>query len=223
MTTATSTAELARQVRTLRRLVAALLLAIGPLVLLGFSTQEPRVARFDELTVGRLNVAGPDGVNRLVLAHEMPQAPFQGRMIDRTVPPGMAGMIFCAPNGDEVGGIGSSADHALITIDYRDTPLEAIGMVQRRGPDGQGAGLVLMDNPTGTIDIDKIIDQDGAEIARLQSMMVQRGWLGVEEHDASLRLRDRSGRDRIVIGVDADGEPRIRFLDEAGEDILLLP
>lgn len=68
----------------------------------------PRVAAFDELTVGRLNIAGPDGVQRIVLSYQMPQAPFQGQRLERTVPPGMAGMIFCAPNGDEVGGIGIS-------------------------------------------------------------------------------------------------------------------
>ncbi len=42
-----------------------------------------RVEKFDEITVGRINIAGPDGVKRLILAHEMPRAPFQGERFGR--------------------------------------------------------------------------------------------------------------------------------------------
>ena len=93
--------------------VFALLLGAYGLVRTGLQASKTndtaaRVEKFAEITVGRINIAGPNGVNRIILAHEMPQAPFQGEMIERTVPPGLAGMIYCAPNGDEVGGIGVS-------------------------------------------------------------------------------------------------------------------
>jgi len=215
--------QLARQVRRWKAVTTALLVACCSFVLLGFARDGEESATFEELTVGRLNVAGPDGVQRIVLAHEMPQAPFQGKLLERSVPPGLAGMIFCAPNGDEIGGIGASAGHSLLTLDYRDTPLEAIGFVQRRGPNGQSAGMVLMDNPTGTVDIDAINAGDEAEVRRLQGMMVARGWLGVEGHDASLVLRDRQGRPRIVLGVDGEDRPRLRFLDAEGAPVLQLP
>jgi hypothetical protein len=186
-----------------------------------------RVDKFDEITVGRINIAGPAGVNRLILAHEMPRAPFQGESLQRTVPPGMAGMIYCAPNGDEVGGIGVSgtekSGHALITLDYRNTPLEAIGFATDYGPNGQGASLVVMDNPTGTVDVKKIKANDEAEVKRLQAMMIDRVTLGVEAHDASLVVKDRKGKRRIVIGVDANDKARIEVLDENGKEILRLP
>lgn len=215
---------LARQVRVLRTLVRALGLALGCVVLLGFASGQDarRTASFDELTVGRLNVAGPDGVNRIVLAHEMPQAPFGGKMVERTVPPGLAGMIFCAPNGDEIGGIGASEEHSLLALDYRGVPLEAIGLVQRRA-NGQSAGLVVMENPTGPVDLDAVIEGDEDELRRFQAMMVNRVSLGVAEHTASLTLNDREGRPRIVIGVDAGNDAYVKILDEAGDEVLRLP
>ena len=100
---------LVRQVRMFQGLTFVLAGAIV-VGLFGGAGQppRPRVEKFDEITVGRINVAGPNGINRIVLAHEMPQAPFQGHMLTRTVPPGCAGIIYCASNGDEVGGIAVS-------------------------------------------------------------------------------------------------------------------
>lgn len=161
--------------------------------------------------MSRLNIAGPDGIRRLVFAHEMPQAPFQGIELPRSVPPGLAGLIYCAPNGDEAGGIGVSGSdrsgHSLITLDYRDTPLEAIGIATEKGPNGQSAQLVVMDPPRSTVDVRKLRDKDPDEIQRLQAMMIERVSLGVDHDHAGLVIRDRNGRERIVLRVGTDGEP----------------
>lgn len=187
----------------------------------------PRVAKLDELTVGRINIAGPDGVNRIILSYKMPQGPFQEEQLTRSVPPGMAGIIYCAPNGDEVGGIGVSGTekggHALITLDYRNTPLEAIGFATHYGAKGQNAGLVVMDSPTGTVDVKKLKAADEAEIKRLQAMMVERVTLGVDGHNAALVFKDRNGKDRIVIGVDESNTPELKVLDENGKEVGRLP
>lgn len=187
----------------------------------------PRVAAFDELTVGRLNIAGPDGVQRIVLSYTMPDGPFQGLHLKRSVPPGLAGMIFCAPNGDEVGGIGVSGSaqggHSLVALDYRNVPVEAIGFTTHQSGDGQNAALVVMDNPTGTVDAKKLQAQDPAEIQRLQAMMVDRISLGVDGHNASLVIRDRKGKERIVIGVDPNNNPEVKILDEDGKEVGRLP
>jgi len=178
-----------------------------------------RVEKFDEITGGRINIAGPDGINRLILAYKMPQAPFQGEQLERTAPPGMAGMIYCAPNGDEVGGIGVSGSdkggHALITLDYRNTPLEAIGLATQYGPKGQSAAFVVMDNPTEKVDVKKIKVLEESEVKRLQAMMVERISLGVDTNkSASLVIRDRRGKARIVIGIDENNKPQVKVLDE---------
>ncbi len=217
-------ARLSRQVRTLRATTALMALILGAGVLASFAPQDdPWVEVFDEITVGRINIAGPDGVNRIVLAHEMPTAPFQGKEVPRTVPPGLAGMIFCAPNGDEIGGIGASAEHSLITLDYRDVPLEAIGLSQRNDEGVQSAALVVMENPRGKVDLDKILEGDPEEVARFQSMMINRATLGIDAHEASLRLRDGKGRERIVLAVDAKDQPRIQILDEHGQEVARFP
>jgi hypothetical protein len=136
-------------------------------------------------------------------------------------------MIFCAPNGDEVGGIGVSGSekggHALVSLDYRNIPLEAIGFASHYSPEGQNASLVVMDNPSGTIDIKKIQARDAAEIERFQAMMIDRISLSVEAHNASLIIRDRQGKERIVIGVDPNNNPEVKNLDESGKEVGRLP
>ncbi len=185
-----------------------------------------RIARFEEITAGRINIAGPDGVNRIVLAYDMSGAPRAGHTLERTVPPGMAGIIFCDPAGDEVGGLGASGTeqfgHSLFALDYRHAPIEAIGFGTRYTPRHQSAGLVVMQPPTGSIDIERLAARDEAETARLQSMMIERVLLGVENSEAGLVIKDRKGRERIVISVGADDVPVVMMLDEHGKEIARL-
>jgi len=223
--------RLDRQLRRTRALLGGMLLAVGGAALIGAanrpSTAENAVV--EELTVSRLNIAGEDGVNRIVLSSVMPTAPFDGVELERSVPSGLAGMIFCAPNGDEVGGIGVSGSpdggHALFALDYRGIPLEAMGMVTKATSRGQSAHLIFMDNPgpDDSIDVQKLADKDDAEIKKLQALMVGRIQMGVEEREASLVFADSSGRTRIEISVAEDGSPALKFLDENGEELLRLP
>lgn len=222
--------ELERRIRRLRAVALIVLMvavSLSATALFGAGhAAGPRGERFDEITVGRINIVGPNGTNRMVLAHELPEAPFQGETLERTVPPGMAGIIFCAPNGDEVGGIGASGTdrfgHALFAIDYRGAPLEAIGFGSRFSPQGQSAGLMIMEPPTEPVDVNRLAARDEEEIARLQSMMVERVMLGVENFDAGLVIKDREGRDRIVLSVDAENTPIVMILDEDGQEVARL-
>ncbi len=213
-------AYLQKQVRQLRLIVLTLAIIGGVLGLSGFNQTKTNV-QFDELTVGRLNIAGPDKVNRIVIAHTMPMAPFDGVELNRTVPPGLAGMIFCAPNGDEVGGIGVSGDknrgHALLALDYRGVPLEAIGLVTRYTDDSQSAGLVIQNPPTSKINVQKIKDNDEAEVKKLTDQMITRVSLGASNGAAELLIADNNGKDRIKIGVNDKNEPIVAILDESGK------
>lgn len=216
-----------QRVRLLPYITAGLALALVVVLTAAFIHPPNRHLRFEEITVGRLNIAGADSVQRIILSHTMPMAPFQGERMERSVPQGMAGIIYCAANGDEVGGVGVAGTKeggaALVTLDYRNTPLEAIGLATHYDEAGQAAGLVIMDPPRGTVDMKKLAASDTTETKRLQDMMVNRVELWVDQNDAALTIRDRKGNARIMIGVDKDDQPSVRLLDSTGKEIGRLP
>ena len=198
--------------------VASLAVSSGLFVNLVLDRNKPSKGVSDQ-TMSTLNIAGEDGVKRFILSNSAPMAPIQGELIARTVPPGMSGMIFTDPKGNEVGGIGVSSRHTTVALDYRDTPIEAIGLATYQGKTGQSAMLKVMDNPKETVDVKKIKVNDPDEIKKLQSLMVDRITLGVEENIASLVIKDREGKERILIGVDNKDQTYIKVLDKDGLEI----
>ncbi|MCA3008088.1 MAG: hypothetical protein INH34_06950 [Phycisphaerales bacterium] len=250
-------ARLTRQVRVLQCASLALCAALAAFVTLGFGPPAPdnatRVEKFDEITVGRLNVAGPNGVKRFILSHDTPKAPFAGEMLERTVPPGFAAMIYCAPNGDEIGGIASADRMRLISLDYTDYPVEALVLSSGGDRENQGVSISLMHPPSGTkvdtaaadrgwktlqsiwksgLDGDAAdaeaekrakTDPDLAEVLRHRKMMVQRIGIGVDPSQAGISIADRDGNDRIVMRVTETGEPEILMLDADGKEVARIP
>lgn len=191
------------------------------------------IQSFDEINVGRVNIVAPDGKRRLILSHEAMSAPVGGKELKRSVPPGFAAIVFCNPNGDEVGGIGFGGtekdSRSLIGLDYTGVPLEAIGFSRRKAGDKESASFVVADTPRRErIDMPKLFDElhsakPGPQVKELQEQMVTRIDMGVENRDAALRLYDRHGRPRVVIQVDAKDRPRIEVLDEKGKAVARLP
>ncbi|MFN9538229.1 MAG: hypothetical protein ACK6A8_03145, partial [Planctomycetota bacterium] len=202
----------------------------------------PRVEKFDEITVGRINVAGPDGVRRYIISHDLPKAPFAGRELERTVPPGMAGLIMLDPKGNEVGGYAASESHTMLSLDYRNYPLEAAGLVARLAPDGsQSAGMVLIQPPSGPlIDMDAVErgdektkaakdgkpdldDPDVKELLRFQAMQFARIAVFAEEKSATIGLQDSQGRQRLLLQVDENDNPAIILYDAEGKETARFP
>jgi hypothetical protein len=247
-------ARLTRQVRVLQGTSLALCAALAAFVTLGFGppapAKETRVEKFDEITVGRINVAGPDGVKRFILSHDMPKAPFAGQELERTVPPGFAGMIYCAPNGDEIGGIASADGMRIITLDYSDYPIEALVLASGGEGEEQGTAINLYQPPIGEkVDLAAVdrgsktlqsifkssqdanaeaaerakTDPDLAEALRHRKMMVSRIGIGVNPTQAGISLADRDGNDRIVMRVTDTGEPEILMLDADGKEVARIP
>jgi len=249
--------RLARQVRVLQRAVAGLVGVIALDAALGFGPPTPagdaRIGTFDEITVGRINVAGPDGVKRFILSHDAPKAPFAGEQLERSVPPGFAAMIYCAPNGDEVGGIASADRMRLVSLDYTDYPIEAlvlgcggdreqqaVSISLKQPPSGptvntaavdrgwktlQAIGKSGLDGEAADAEVEKRAktDPDFAEVLRFRKMMVQRIGIGVDPSQAGITIADRQGNDRIVLRVADTGEPEIVVLDAEGKQVARIP
>jgi hypothetical protein len=247
-------ARLTRQVRVLQCTSLALCAALAAFVTLGFGpptpAKETRVEKFDEITVGRINVAGPDGVKRFILSHDMPKAPFAGQELERSVPPGFAGMIYCAPNGDEIGGIASADGMRIITLDYSGYPIEALVLASGGEGEEQGTTISLKQPPSGAkVDLAAAdrgyktlqsifkssqdanaeaaerakTDSDLAEVLRHRKMMVNRIGIGVNPKQAGISIADRDGNDRIVMLVSDSGEPEILILDADGKEVARIP
>ena len=234
---------LVRQVRMFQGLTFVLAGAIV-VGLFGGARQppRPRVEKFDEITVGRINVAGPDGVRRYIISHELPKAPFAGRELERTVPPGMAGLIMLDPKGNEVGGYAASESHTMLSLDYRDYPLEAAVIATGVAPDGtQVAEFVLKQPPSGPlVDMDAVFrgarkveaakdgepdlnDPDVKELVRFQGM--QRGRIGMVATTkmAGISVNDSQGRQRLMLQVDENDSPAIILYDAEGKETARFP
>ena len=242
---------LRRQLRTMQVIGLLLVAAFGISYLLGLQSATTPAApaaglkepvRFDEITVGRINIAGPDGVRRYIISHDLPKAPFAGRELERTVPPGMAGLIMLDPKGNEVGGYAASESHTLLTLDYRNYPLEAAGLVARLAPDGsQSAGMVLIQPPSGPLlDMDAVDrgaektkaakdgkpdlnDPDVKELQRFQAMQFARIAVFAEQKSATIGLQDSQGRQRLLLQVDENDNPAIILYDAEGKETARFP
>lgn len=226
--------ELKKQVKNLKLMIGAFALIISTLFLFAFKSNFSKSARFDDLTVGTLNIAGPDSVKRMILTYKVGDAPWNGKKVKRNVPPNMAGILFLNPDGNEVGGRGwtgnENSSFAISSIDYSGIPLEAIGFNRIQDKNTQSAEFIVMDNPRRDIemDMDQLIEEintesPGKEVEKLTSQMVDRVKLGVKDHSASLLLSDQNGKPRIKLVVDQNNEAKIIILDESGNQILSLP
>ncbi|MFW6202223.1 MAG: hypothetical protein ACOC8B_06580 [Gemmatimonadota bacterium] len=159
--------------------------------------------------------------------------------------------IYFDGRGDEVGGLmlrtvdgpeGTSVAR-YFAFDGHDHQ-EAITLGHSEGPDGSVTRLRVIDHRPGTTLVGALETlglEPGITRAELDEAMASapperlerfnreivgstRAVLGSNiDDDASLTLHDAEGRPRVVIEAPAEGEPSLRFLDEAGEAVLRLP
>ncbi len=240
--------DLERQVRFLRRYAVGSSAVFLALIAAAF-VQGPQ--RFKVLEVERLNVVTPDGKLALALAGRgaLPGPMLDGKTFPAELSGGRTtsgGMIFFNESGDEVGGMTWSGSKTaegyragghlsfdqwkqdeVITLDYTDD-----GASRR-------AGLRIADRPTdfplteAIPMIQAIRAATGAKRDSLQREMqalasqgkfgAQRIFIGSENQTAMLRLRDKLGKERIRLFVDADNVARLEFLDDGGTVVARFP
>ncbi|WP_417460571.1 hypothetical protein [Kordiimonas sp.] len=202
------------------------------------------VATFSEINVERLNIMEPNGKYRLVLSNEerFPGLFMDGQEFEHHSRK-TGGMLFFNDEGDEVGGLtfsgekagdGYSANAGIMFDQFKQDQTVGLSYSDRNG--SRYAGLRVWDRPDYSIkplfeysdraakaqtDEEKnSIRQEMIAYAQdLGGLGAERLFAGKVKEDAIVKLADKEGRPRLVLKVDANGEPSIDFLDSEGKVI----
>jgi len=207
--------------------------------------QAPAPKEPAELTVQRLNIVDANGTLRMVLAGKDRMHPgvMDGVTIDRLRP--VAGLLFFNDEGDEVGGLtytgtrsgaGGRANAGLMFDQWKQDQTVGISYSESNGQ--RSAGLQVWDR-SDSVKLSELIaklnaanklpagaprDAAVADIRANAPPGPQRLFAGkTRDKAATVVLSDAQGRPRLTLTVDAAGNPRIEFLDEAGKVIARIP
>lgn len=228
----------------------ALLLAVTALLLSGFASRS--TARFEEITVERINVVGENGKPAMVIARRgrLPGPMANGKEYPPRVSEGrenLSGMIFFSETGDEVGGLlfnaiprgdsGYSAVGHLSLDQWKQNQVVALQYIDNGRT--RRAGLQVIDRPTDVpmaIELDRIermLNATGAVRDSLRAAHqaalrdgaggIQRIFLGAQDRSAMVNLRDTKGRVRLRLQVDSMDVARLEFLDADGKVVAAYP
>lgn len=201
----------------------------------------PGNARFDQLTVQRLNVVEPNGDPRVIISNrkEFPGLYWGGKEY-RHYNRDSGGFLFFNDDGDEVGGmtfddIQKDGHHAassgLMFDQYKQD--QTVGLIYNEQDDKRVAGLRVWDRPDHSLaDVIKMSDEaaraktPGEKSAIEQKMQAtaiswghygERFFAGKADGQTIVRLADPEGRPRLLLLVDAKGDPSVEFLDANGK------
>lgn len=176
----------------------------------------------DEITVKRINVVDESGEVRFVIAGELPGPVVRGQRVKRDIVP--AGILWHDADGNESGGLATapvtgwkgapgSGRVRTITFDFTHQITDAVRLDTFESDDGKAwsGGLTVFDRRP--YQAGPVTSSQGNE----------RIYLGTQNGDAGLVIRDASERERIRIGVDQEGAAVIEILNEGGEIVQRFP
>ncbi len=179
------------QIRFLR--VYAIISSLILVVLSTAAFRQAATGKFDELTVGRINVVDANGALRLVLSNKDRMHPgmMDGKLIDRPRP--VAGLLFFNEEGDEVGGLtftgrevdGRGRANAGIMFDQFKQD-QTIGISYSETDGRRTAGLQVWDRPD----------------TRLSDL--------IEQLNAANKLTDAAAREKALAAARASAQPSPR-------------
>jgi len=235
--------KLEKEVRFLKIYAGITTLIVVVFLLTAFTFSKN--ATFDEIDVKRINVKDDDGKLRMVISNKDRQhyGISDGKPIKRENGRPTPGIIFFNQLGDEMGGLvvgenGGKGHFGSFTFDKVQGD-QTIGFRHLEGNDGHyEAGLTIWQQPNiraSELDpkyeaLRKITDKAAREEA-VQKMLdngelaTTRLFVGkTRDDDATvIRMSDIKGRTRIEMSVQANGNPKLNFLDENGKVIYSLP
>lgn len=229
------------EIRKLKIYLVALTIFV--VTLFAFLLTRTNQKRFEEIEVERINVVEKDGKLRLVISNKERQHPgvvdnitFEDRIGKR--PPGL---MFFNEKGDELGGLvfdgnANKGQGGSLTFD-RFRGDQTIQFLHDEDPSGSYfAGIKMNDQnmPLSELlakqkEIAALSSKEAQDLAwqemRDQGLLTtERLRLGRERDKSSvIRLKDKKGRPRLELKVEASGRATLVFLDELGKVIYQLP
>jgi hypothetical protein len=212
--------------------VATLLIVI--LVASAFAFDAQRT-KFSEIDVQRINIVEPDGTIRMVISDK---SKFPGIIINNKERPhpenrSSAGMLFFNDEGTENGGLifggskdknGAVSSYGHLSFDrYLQDQVFTIDATENGAQ--KRSGLSIVDDPDWPItDFLNASPAEQKSFFKTHQPPQQRIYLGRTFDDsASLTLKDKDGRPRIIIKVNPDGSPVLQFLSPSGKITSQLP
>ncbi len=196
--------------------------------------------QFDRITVHRIDVVEPNGRPRLIISDkaEFPGEFFDGKEVSRPDRADSAGMLFMNDEGTEDGGLiygGSAADgkpssFSHLSFDQYDQD-QTVDLGTEFDTGAKSSGLVLNDMPDRPLT--PALLKEAAQIKQMPHGSARgAAWANfqksypagteraaLERNDdgsVALALKDKQGRNRLILHVGPDGNPLIEFLDEHG-------
>jgi hypothetical protein len=206
--------------------------------------QVPKPQNLGEITVERINIVDASGTLRMVISNKDRMHPgvMDGKTIDRPRP--VAGMLFFNDEGDEVGGLtytgqvqnGTRRANSGLMFDQLKQD-QTIGLSYSELNGQRTAGLQVWDrsdrplselieqlNTANTIADRTERDAALAAIRAKAPPGPRRVFVGkTSDRSSTVVLSDPQGKPRLTLTVDANGNPRIEFLDETGKVTARLP
>ncbi len=200
-------------------------------------------ARFDQITVHRINIVEPDGTTRMVLADnaEFPGAFYLGKEYPRA-DRDATGMLFNDEEGTENGGLifGGKKDKDGVTHSWGHLSFDEYQrdqtMVVESSSDGGSRNTYYAVNdddrpypltPTFSDEYQRVkamppgperLAAAKAWHTKYPGEIVNRAYFGRgRDKSVSLVLKDQQGRDRLTARVAADGTPILEFRDATGK------
>jgi uncharacterized protein (DUF2147 family) len=199
--------------------------------------------KFDEIDVERINIVEKDGKLKMVISNKGRQHPgtMDGKYYKEREGKRQPGIIFFSEKGDEMGGLVFDGDTGKeyggsLTFD-RFRSDQSIQFSHDEDKDGNYfAGMRMNDQNTPLTalfakqeEIEKLPTKEAKNAAYKEMQdkgmfMVNRLKMGRgNDKSAFIDLKDGKGKTRIKISVEANGNPKINFLDENGKVIYSLP
>jgi hypothetical protein len=201
----------------------------------------PTSAHFDQLTVHRLNIVEPNGNPRVIISNrkEFPGLYWGGKEYKHHSRDA-GGFLFFNDDGDEVGGMTFgdrrkdghyAADSGLTFDQYKQD--QVVGLSYNEQDGSRAAGLQVWDRPNHSMEeLIKMSDQAARAKTPAEKLAIEqkmrstalswghygeRLFAGKANGETLVQLADAQGRKRLLLRVDAKGEPSLEFLDATGK------